>query len=482
MITYLVSEKPEAWEGLHGAVQVMSPEHYLSTESEARPRSIQVINLCSSYQYQSMGYYISLLAEARGHRVLPVTSTLMDFTLPVVVKGDADDFDAVIQHALADQTGELCELVVYLGRTREQRMSKLGRLLFNLYPSPLLRAVFFRKKTWKLQSLKPLNPKELQEEGREFMRGALDQYLSGKRGRSKAYTRKKFDLAILVNPDEATPPSDAKAIQRFLKAADKVGFNTELITRQDFPQVTRFDALFIRETTRVNHHTYRMARRAEYEGLVVIDDPTSILRCTNKVYLQELLTAHKLPVPPTVVMQKGLPSTQKAHFSYPYVLKLPDGSFSQGVKKVADEGELKECLRDFYKTTDLVIAQAFMPTEFDWRVGVLGGKPLYLCRYFMAPEHWQIVEWQQNQPTRSGGWETLPLDQAPKGLLEVAVKATNLIGKGLYGVDIKEVKGQYYIIEVNDNPSIDGDVEDAVAKQSLYETIMQHMLQQVLKK
>ena len=58
-----------------------------------------------------------------------------------------------------------------------------------------------------------------------------------------------------------------------------------------------FDALFIRETTLVNHHTYRFARRAASEGLVVIDDPESILKCTNKVFLAELLSRHKMPMP-----------------------------------------------------------------------------------------------------------------------------------------------------------------------------------------
>jgi glutathione synthase/RimK-type ligase-like ATP-grasp enzyme len=58
----------------------------------------------------------------------------------------------------------------------------------------------------------------------------------------------------------------------------------ELIEKEDYGRLAEFDALFIRETTGVNHHTYRFARRAEAEGLVVVDDPQSILKCTNKVY------------------------------------------------------------------------------------------------------------------------------------------------------------------------------------------------------
>ncbi len=50
--------------------------------------------------------------------------------------------------------------------------------------------------------------------------------------------------------------------------------------------------------------------------------------------------------------------------------------------------------------------------------------------------------------------------------------AANPNRKGLYGVDIKEVNGKFYIIEVNDNPSIDAGVEDAHLGDQLYLNIM----------
>ena len=38
----------------------------------------KIINLSRSYNYQSKGYYASLLAEARGHRVIPTVETMLD--------------------------------------------------------------------------------------------------------------------------------------------------------------------------------------------------------------------------------------------------------------------------------------------------------------------------------------------------------------------------------------------------------------------
>ena len=40
----------------------------------------------------------------------------------------------------------------------------------------------------------------------------------------------------------------------------------------------------------------------------------------------------------------------------------------------------------------MILAQEFMYTEFDWRVGVLNRQPIFVCQYLMAKKHWQIVK------------------------------------------------------------------------------------------
>ena len=74
------------------------------------------------------------------------------------------------------------------------------------------------------------------------------------------------------------------------------------------------------------------------------------------------------------------------------VVKIPDGSFSRGVHKVEDFEALKALTEQLFEDTDLLLAQKFMPTDFDWRVGVLDGEPLFVCQYQMARGHWQIIK------------------------------------------------------------------------------------------
>ena len=90
----------------------------------------------------------------------------------------------------------------------------------------------------------------------------------------------------------------------------------------------------------------------------------------------------------------------------------------------------------------------------------------------MAPGHWQIVRQECQGRGRYGKTETLPVELAPRKAVKLALKAANLIGDGLYGVDVKESNGNFYIIEVNDNPNIDSDSEDSILKEDLYNRIM----------
>jgi len=288
-------------------------------------------------------------------------------------------------------------------------------------------------------------------------------------------------MAILCNPEEAMPPSNERALAKFQKAARKVGIETERITREDYGRLAEFDALLIRETTSVNHHTYRFARRAQNLGLVVIDDPESILKCTNKVYLAERLMRQQVRVPKTFIVHRDNLGSVSEAVGLPCILKQPDSYFSQGVFKADSEESLREGALRLLAKSDLIIAQEFFPTDFDWRVGVLDGQPLYVCRYYMAPRHWQIQKTESSGKVSYGRCDTLAVEDAPPAVVKTAVKAANLVGNGLYGVDLKERDRRVYVIEVNDNPSIDSGLEDDVLKDGLYDTIMNVFVQRIEK-
>jgi glutathione synthase/RimK-type ligase-like ATP-grasp enzyme len=476
----VVVDYPKDWSEATEDTEVVDTQTYLTDAAYTDIKNARVFNLSRSYRYQSAGYYVSLLAEARGHKAIPSVTTMQDLKSPTIVRAITVEINELIQKSLGGLRSKSFTLSIYFGRNVAVKYEKLCKQLHDLFQAPLLRAQFVFRDEWVLQSISPIPVNEVPEHHKKDLKLLAKAYFARHRFSGARITRRIYDLAILVDPNEKAPPSNDKAIQNFVEAAESQGFYTELITKDDYRRLAEFDALFIRETTAVNHHTYRFARKAHADGLVVIDDPVSILRCTNKVYLAELLAKAKVPIPKTMIIHKDNREQVEAELGLPCVLKKPDSSFSQGVVKAKDKESLKQELDKMLCDSELIIGQEYKPTDFDWRIGVLDKQPLYACKYFMAKGHWQIYNWNgKKKQDEEGDGEVVPFEQVPFHVLHTALKAANLIGGGLYGVDLKEIDGKAYVIEVNDNPSIDAGVEDRILKKELYASIIKSIKRRI---
>jgi len=475
----VVVSRPDDWPLSIPGVEVVLARDYLTQGDWTKERGLRAFNLCRSYRYQSEGYYVSLLGAARRHRPFPDLMTVLDMKSRARIRTIGEDLDRVIQKQLANIRSKRFELSIYFGRNLAARYDRLARLLFTELPAPLLRASFTRNGAWRLTSVAPIPLRDVPDSHRAFLHTAAEEYFGRSRYRTPSRRKSRFDLAILHDPEEVLAPSDEKALGRFRRAAQEVGFGVEMIQRDDYARLPEFDALFIRETTYVNHHTFRFAQRAEAEGLVVVDDPQSILRCTNKVFQTEAFEQAGVPIPRTLITDRLDPDEIESRIGFPCVLKLPDSSFSQGVVKCADPGELEEKGAKILDESDLLLVQEFTPSEFDWRIGVFDGSPLYACQYRMARGHWQIVKQTGEGGYRFGGVTAVPLDDVPPRVLDIAVRAAATMGNGLYGVDLKQAGRRVVVMEVNDNPNIDGGCEDAILKKELYLRIMRGFLERV---
>ena len=480
MTILIVVENPREWALRIPNVHVVAARDYLNSEEFTTLRTAKVFNLCRSYRYQSLGYYVSLLAEARGHKPQPDMTTLLDLRSQSIVRDISEDLDQLIQKSLASLQSKEFVLSIYFGKNLAKQHQRLSLNLYNLFPVPLLRARFVHHRKWQLQTIGPIAADDIPDSHHDFVIEAATQHFTRSPSRVRRRALAQYDMAILHDPNEEMPPSDERALKRFAKAAERAGFDVEFITRDDYGRLAEFDALFIRATTAVNHHTYRFARRAAAEGLAVIDDPESILRCTNKVYLYEALRRHHIPTPRSHVVSRGNLKRTVQELGLPAVIKQPDSAFSQGVVLAESPQAFMTQARNMLTRSELIIAQEYMPTPYDWRVGIYDNRALYVCRYYMAGKHWQIVQRDAHggRP-REGRAETISVDEAPKRVVNTALRAARLIGDGLYGVDLKVVGRSCYVIEVNDNPSIDAGVEDAVLGNALYDEIMRGLKRRV---
>ena len=481
--TLLVVDNLSDWNPYYPSDQVIPFETYLATEPGESEQRVRIINLCSSYSYLSDGYYCSLLAEARGHHVIPSVKVINDLGKQALYQLQIEDLSPTLARAVKShpQTTEDISLLSYFGSTENPAFQELARLLFERFSCPVLQITLSFRQQWEINGLKPVSHRELDDAQQTVFAEALDKFSKKVWRKGRARKAARYDLAILINTEEKLPPSNRGALKKFIKIGRELGIEVELIAPQHYARLPEFDGLFIRETTGIDHHTYRFAKKAEAEGLVVIDDPTSMLRCANKVYLADLFRIHRVPSPKTWLLHKG----NAAHLDrvereagFPVVIKIPDGSFSRGIVKVSNRAELDQKVQELFQQSALLLAQEFLYTDYDWRIGVFNNRALYACRYYMVKNHWQIYRHHDNR-TDSGHFETLPTFEVPKAVLDAALKATLPIGNGLYGVDVKEKNGKGYVIEVNDNPNIDSGIEDKYLGDELYRLVMAEFLRRM---
>ena len=326
----IVVEKASDWGSYYPSDNVVTAMDYLKQpiggEDEERT---QVINLCRTYKYLGVGYYVSLLAEARGHRVIPSVRTINDLRKRSLYGLDIDDLNQKLTKYLPEDGRDTTDfgLLVYFGTTQYAPLADLARQAFEIFPCPILRLEFERQKVWQIDAIKPGTLHALTDPQEDAFANALDAFAKKMWRKPRARRKFRYDIALLHDPNEAMPPSNKKALKCFIDAGKDLGIEVDPIGKNDYPSLAEYDGLFIRETTAVDNHTYRFALRAEKEDMVVIDDPGSILKCTNKIYLADLLKSRKLATPRTEIIYR---EDSKRLAELPRPAGLPDRAQDPG--------------------------------------------------------------------------------------------------------------------------------------------------------
>lgn len=484
---------------------------FLTSEVPIDPETT-VVNVCKSYDYLSNGYYVSLLADARGLRVMPNLDQIEDLLHPYAYlrglrESDVKTIDFTVlrsrrrvmpkvlvpgkkpgnassepvarleedpeRHELRYATTNLTyvDVLSAFGRTLDPRFRKICSRVYRVLGFPLLRIRVYREdETWKVGQVGPAPVGYLTPEEKRLFFETFESLseLSDPVRRGPA----RDSIACLWDPADPFAASDEEAIRAFARAAKRRGVLFETIGPRSLGSLAEHDALFIRAVTGVNHPSFRFSQTAETLGMPVIDDPQSIVRCSNKIYLHELCERHGIPMLPAMIVSRKTPPEELQALGFPVVLKSPDGSFSAAVHRAETLEQLTKLMSGMLTKSPLLLAQPFSPTDFDWRIGVLEGRILYACKYHMARGHWQIARYNESGTSRSGRVECFSIDLVPARVREIALESSALIGNGFYGVDIKEFDQGPVLIEINDNPSIEYGYEDQVEGDRLYDAVI----------
>jgi glutathione synthase/RimK-type ligase-like ATP-grasp enzyme len=286
------------------------------------------------------------------------------------------------------------------------------------------------------------------------------------------------NLGVFVDRQTLGNAEQLTALLRIRDTTEQMGHSLSFIFPVDIKRIARLDGLFIRSRTDPMNISFVAAKMAEFHDIPVIDDPDSIQICSDKINMYLHMMQKGVPIPETLFLQKKEITPVQAretleHLGIPVIVKEPSTSFSARVEKVETVPDFLRVAKRFIKLSDWIVAQAFVESQFDWRVGVLNGKVLYACKYIIPTESFKI------QATVNGhivycAVKSVPLERVPDRIVEVALKAAGAVGAGLYGVDIKEKDEQVYVIEVNDNPSLESGEDEYYPL--IYEKIIKHLL------
>ena len=284
-------------------------------------------------------------------------------------------------------------------------------------------------------------------------------------------------LAIFTERYTIRSSVELTALTNFRLAAFERGHELDFLFKNELKYVKNYDGIFIRALTDPLNTSYVVARTAEMLGKRVLDHSDAILICCDKVNMYAHLHAAGVPIPETRILEESdLNAVHAARLfeelGTPLVLKAPNSSFSAYVDKVTEPADFVKVGKRFLRRADRLVVQQYLPSDFDWRVITLAGKVLAVLRYQFAPDQWKAMGRSQE-----GEWAkvvAVPRHEAAPRLIETAMKAVNCIGDSLYGVDLKEIDGDYYVIEVNDNPTIAAGEEDQ-ADGDIYDAIISHL-------
>lgn len=284
-------------------------------------------------------------------------------------------------------------------------------------------------------------------------------------------------LGIFVDRKTLASAEQLTALIHCRDVAEGMGHDVDFLFPVDIRKIPKLDALFIRARTDPMNVTYVAAQMAALYGIPVIDDPASIRICSDKINMYSHLEKENVPIPKTVFLSKNDLSEERVvrlfeELGTPIIVKEPSTSFSLRVEKVNDISGFFQVARRFIKLSDWIVAQQYIESKYDWRVGVLGGELLYACKYTIPSVTFKIQA-SVNGHVVYCGVESVPENAIPPHVVRLGIDAAQAVGNGLYGVDIKNNNGDAYVIEVNDNPSLESGEDGHYP--NVYEKIVTHL-------
>jgi len=187
-----------------------------------------------------------------------------------------------------------------------------------------------------------------------------------------------------------------------------------------------------------------LLHKLERSGLPIVNRPSTIERCMSKFTALAMLEEHGLPVPKTTVTENPIEALKAYHeLKEDVVVKPLYGSRGFGISRLRDEDVARRVISDLHFLRHVLYLQEFIPHGGrDIRIFVVGGE-------IVASMQRTSSSWKTNIAL---GAKPVPFTPSEE-LANLALKACEVLGCDIAGVDVIESPSQGYLLtEVNSQP------------------------------
>lgn len=219
-----------------------------------------------------------------------------------------------------------------------------------------------------------------------------------------------------------------------------------------------YDAVIPRIGASITFFGTAVVRQFEQMGTFCLNSSLGILTARDKLRALQLLARHNIGFPQTVFVKQPA-SILKAIEELggaPVVIKLLEGTQGVGVILAETNKVAEAIIETLHSTRQNVLIQKFVKESKgrDIRAIVAGGKVIAAMRRIA-----QKGEYRSNVH-RGGKVEAVKLDEKYE---RMAIRATQIMGLNVSGVDMLEGKDGPQIVEINSSPGLEG-IERATGK------------------
>jgi len=258
----------------------------------------------------------------------------------------------------------------------------------------------------------------------------------------------------------------------FSDISARIGFRPVASVYRNISDLNQLDAIIIRPIGRGSLDQIifwlDLLHRLERSGVLIINSPSSIEKAVDKYYALTLLEENGVPVPRTVVTENPIAALEAFNeLNCDVVLKPIFGSRGMGITRVTDLEIFGRICRSLTFLHHVLYVQEYVPHGTrDIRAFVIGDE--IVASMLRVSDNWKTNVSKGAKPKEYHPDEELE---------EMVLKATQILGCKIAGVDILEGSRGYFINEINSQPGFRG--LQSVSKVNIADKIIEYTISKI---